>query len=73
VKVPADFTKRGWEVNLNDLIRNNRTAREGIGRMETAGWGNLVTMLKGGGMLKSDVDPATVFTNDYIPPDAPKW
>jgi NitT/TauT family transport system substrate-binding protein len=73
VNVPADFTRRGWQVNLSDLIRNNRTARDGIGRMEVAGWANLVKVLKDGGMLKSDVDPATVFTNDYIPPDAPKW
>ena len=41
--------------------------------MEVAGWANVVKVLKGGGMLKSDVNPATVFTNDYIPPDAPKW
>jgi hypothetical protein len=41
--------------------------------MEVAGWANLIKVLKDGGMVKSDIDPATVFTNDYVPADVPKW
>jgi ABC-type nitrate/sulfonate/bicarbonate transport system substrate-binding protein len=73
VKVDPEFAKRGWEVNLNDLITNKRTASQGIGHMEVAGWANLIKMLKDGSVLKADVDPVKVFTNDYIPKDAPKW
>ena len=73
VKVDAEFAKRGWEVNLNDLVVNKRTAKEDIGHMETAGSANLIKILKDNGVLKTDVDAAKVFTNDYIPKDAPKW
>jgi len=73
VKVDPEFAKRGWEVNLNDLVINKRTAQNGIGNMEAAGWGNLIKILRDGGVLKADVDPAKIFTNEYIPKDAPKW
>lgn len=73
VKVDPEFVRRGWRVNLVDLIPSSVTAEKGIGHMEAAGWANLVKMLRDGGMLKADVDPAKIFTNDYIPRDAPKW
>jgi NitT/TauT family transport system substrate-binding protein len=73
VKVDAAFAKRGWEVNLNDLVVNKRTAKDGIGHMEVGGWANLIKILREGGVLKADVDPNKVFTNDYIPQDAPRW
>jgi ABC-type nitrate/sulfonate/bicarbonate transport system substrate-binding protein len=73
VKVDPAFAKRGWEVNLNDLVINKRTAKDGIGHMEAAGWANLIKILRDGGVLKADVDANKVFTNDYIPKDAPRW
>ena len=59
--------------NLNDLVINKRTAKNGIGHMEAAGWANLIKILRDGGVLKADVDASKVFTNDYIPKDAPRW
>jgi hypothetical protein len=40
--------------------------------VQTAGWANLVTMLKDGGILKANIDPDKIFTNDSIPKDASK-
>jgi NitT/TauT family transport system substrate-binding protein len=73
VKVDREFARRGWEVNLKDLIVNNRTKKQGVGHMEAAGWSNLVKILKDGGVLKSNVDLAKAFSNDYLPKDAPRW
>lgn len=73
VKADPEFIRRGWEVNLKDLIVNKRTSKYGVGNMETAGWANLIKILRDGGVMKGDVDPDKMFTNDYIPKDAPKW
>ena len=73
VKIDPVFSKRGWEVELSDLVTNSFTAQKGIGQMETTGWANLVKMLKDGGVLKAQVEPGKIFTNAYIPEDAPKW
>lgn len=73
VKIDPEFSRRGWQVNLNDLISSSDTVQNGIGHMQTAGWANLVKVLKDGGMLKTSLDPAKLYTNDYIPQDVPKW
>ncbi len=73
VKVDAAFHKRGWEVEMAELITNSTTKEKGLGHMETAGWANLIKMLKEGGVLKADIDATKIYTNEYIPADAPKW
>jgi NitT/TauT family transport system substrate-binding protein len=73
VKIDPEFARRGWEVNLKDLVVNKRTAVSGIGRMEVDGWRNLIKILRDGEVLKADVNAEKAFTNDYLPPDTPKW
>ena len=67
LKVDRDLVKRDLAVSLSDLTSGGLAKTKGLGYMDEAGWANLAAA------LEEKIDPATIFTNDLIPPDAPKW
>jgi NitT/TauT family transport system substrate-binding protein len=73
LNIDRNFIKRDWEAHLAQLMGSDLTARSGIGHMEQAGWANLARLLSEGGVVTGQVDPAAIFTNAFIPSDAPKW
>jgi NitT/TauT family transport system substrate-binding protein len=67
IRVDRELVKRDWEVEIKDLISGGLAKTQGVGYMEQAGWNNLATI------LTEKIGNVPIFTNEFIPTDAPKW
>ncbi len=67
LKVDREFVKRDWNVEISDLISGGLARSVGLGHMEEKGWQSLADV------LGENVNAKDVFTNEFIPADAPKW
>ena len=67
IDVTNGFLEQAIEKTRPFLTREGTTAAAGWGQMSDDLWGSLVDVLYGGEMLKKEIDPRDVYTNDLLP------
>ena len=67
LKIDRDLVRRDLAISLSDLTSGGLAKTVGLGHMDQAGWANLADV------LEEKIDSTSIFTNDLIPADVPKW